>query len=118
MSVTAILILVLIILLVLHLVEEIKTGFRRKLIIGEMPKPVFIGLNVVIYIFCFATLGLALAGSKLSPVFTWIFALGMLLNGLGHISIMIVWRGYFPGSFTAPLLAIVSALLISYLVSM
>jgi hypothetical protein len=34
-------ILLLILTLILHLAEEIKTGFREKFLLGEMPKPVF-----------------------------------------------------------------------------
>jgi len=70
-----ILILALIILLILHLVEELKTGFRRKLIIGEMPRPVFITINMVIYLFSLATLILSLADNPMSPTFTWIFSI-------------------------------------------
>jgi uncharacterized membrane protein len=106
------LILALILLLVAHLVEEIKTGFRHKLIIGTMPLPVFIGINTAIYLFCAATLFFSLTNNKLAAPFAWIFAVAMLFNGLGHICIMTIKRGYFPGGVTAFLLVPVAVSLI------
>ena len=107
----AIIILLLIFILVMHLVEEIKTGFRRKLPFGEMPRHIFIGINIFVYMFCFTTFSLSLVGSELAIPLAWVLAAGMLLNGLGHIAIMIVKRGYFPGGFTAFFLLPVSILL-------
>lgn len=98
--------------LVLHLVEEVRTGFRKKLPAGEMPLPVFVGLNVLIYTFCLATLVLSLRNSRWAGPLAWIFAVAMMLNGLGHIGIMVVKRGYFPGGFTAFLLLSLSAYLL------
>ena len=104
-------ILILIGILLLHLLEEIKMGFRKKLPFGEMPRHIFIGINIFIYAFCFTTLSLSLVGSELAVPFAWIFAAGMLLNGLGHITIVIVKRDYFPGGFTSFFLLAVSILL-------
>ena len=97
--------------LLLHLLEEIKMGFRKKLPFGEMPKPIFIGINIFIYIFCFTTFYLSLVGSELAVPFAWVFTAGMLINSLGHIGIMIVKRAYFPGGFTSFFLLPVSILL-------
>jgi hypothetical protein len=49
-------ILLMVVALILHLLEETKTGFRRKLPEGEMPLPLFVAINVVVYAFCFTTL--------------------------------------------------------------
>jgi hypothetical protein len=105
-------ILLLIAALVVHLAEEIKTGFRKKLPIGEMPKPLFIGINVVVYAFCFTTLLLSARGNELAIPFAWVFAIAILMNGIGHIGIMLVRREYFPGGLTAFVLLPVSAYLI------
>ena len=99
----------------LHLVEEIKTGFRHKLPFGPMPKPVFIGVNAGVYTFCFVTLFLSLIDSQLAVPLGWVLASGMLLNGLGHISIMVFKGSYFPGGITAFLLALVAVFLMVYL---
>jgi len=104
-------ILILIGILLLHLLEEIKMGFRKKLPFGEMPRRIFIGINIVIYTFCFTTFSLSLVDSELAVPFAWVFAAGMLLNSLGHIAIMVVKRGYFPGGFTAFFLLPVSILI-------
>jgi uncharacterized membrane protein YhhN len=101
----------------MHLVEEIKTGFRHKLIIGTMPMPVFIGINTGVYIFCVFTLFLSLTNSLLAVPFAWVFAAGMLLNGLGHIGIMSYKRRYFPGGISAFLLTVVATFLIVYLLT-
>jgi len=117
MSITAGLILILTGILVLHLIEEVKTGFRKKLPFGEMPKPVFIGVNILVYSFCLATFLLLLAGSGLAIPFAWVFSVGMLLNGLGHIAIMIPRRKYFPGGLTAFVLVSVAVYTIIHLAS-
>jgi hypothetical protein len=96
--------LALIAVLVLHLLEEIKTGFRRRLPIGKMPLSVFVGINILVYLFCAFTMYLSVSGSSLAFSFQWIFAMTMVLNGLGHIGIMTIKRSYFPGGLTAFLL--------------
>jgi hypothetical protein len=96
MNTVSVTILIVIILLAMHLVEEVKTGFRKKMLIGEMPKPLFVGLNILLYVFCFTTLFLSVCGHALAIPMTWIFAIAMLLNGAGHIGIIIVRRSYSP----------------------
>ena len=110
-------ILLLIAALVVHLAEEIKTGFRKKLPIGEMPRLLFIGLNVVVYAFCFTTLLLSARGHELATPFAYVFAIAMLMNGIGHIGMMLVRREYFPGGLTAFLLLPISAYLIMHLLN-
>jgi len=87
-------------------------GFRERLPTGEMPLPLFVGINVVVYAFCFATLLLSLRDGELATPFAWIFATAMALNGLGHVGIMVVRRRHFPGGWTAFLLLALSAILI------
>lgn len=82
-----------------------------------MPLPLFVGLNVLIYAFCFATLILAMCNCEWAIPFAWVLAIGMLFNGLGHIGIMAVSRRYFPGGFTAFLLLPAAGILIAQLVS-
>jgi uncharacterized membrane protein YhhN len=113
----SVLILILILLLAIHLVEEIRTGFRYRIPFGPMPKSVFIWLNILIYTFCFITLYLSLLNNQFAVPLTWAFAVGMLLNGLGHISMMLVRRNYFPGGITAFLLVPASILLITRLLA-
>ncbi len=110
-------ILILIVALVTHLIEEIKTGFRKKFPLGEMPKPLFVGINIVVYTFCFATFFLSVRGNELAIPLAWIFAIAMLINGAGHIGIMVVKKRYFPGGFTAFILLPISVYLIKQLVN-
>lgn len=115
MDTVSVTILIVIILLAMHLVEEVKTGFRKKIPIGEMSRPLFVGLNILIYAFCFTTFFLSVHGHASAITLTWIFAIGMLLNGAGHIGIMVVRRSYFPGGLTAFLLLPASLYLIMLL---
>lgn len=110
-------ILLLIAVLLTHLGEEIKTGFRKRFPLGEMPKPLFVGGNVIVYAFCFVTLFLSARGNDIAIPLAWTFALAMLANGTAHIGIMALRREYFPGGLTAFLLLPVSAYLIVQLVS-
>ena len=55
--------------------------------------------------------------NELAVPLAWIFAVAMLLNGLGHIGIMFVRRQYFPGGITAFLLLLVAAYLMLHLKS-
>jgi hypothetical protein len=109
-------ILMLIILLAMHLVEEVKTDFRKKMLIREIPRPLFIGINIFLYTFCFTTLFLSIRGHASAIPLTWIFAIAMLLNGAGHIGIMVVRRSYFPGGLTGFLLLPASIYLIEQLI--
>ena len=97
-------ILLLTLLLALHLVEEVRTGFRARAPLGPMSRRVFVVANVGVYLFCAATFALALRGHPAAAPMAWILAVGNLLNGLGHIGLMIRARGYFPGGVTAFLL--------------
>jgi hypothetical protein len=80
-----------------------------------MPLPVFIGINVVLYAFCFATLLLAARGAPVAVPMAWVFVLVTDLNGLGHLGVTVLKRGYYPGGLTAPLLLLASANLVSSL---
>jgi len=108
---------ILIAVLALHLVEEIKTDFRRRFPLGEMPRPLFVGGNVAVYLFSFLTLLLAILKNHLAIPFAWVFAIAMLFNGIVHIVIMIVRRAYFPGGITAFILIPCSGNLIFSLIN-
>lgn len=105
-----------IIALVIHLIEEVKTGFRAQFPLGEMSRPVFVGINVLIYSFGLMTFFLSLGDASLAVPLTWIWATAMSLNGVGHLGIMLVKRRYVPGGLTAPALALVAGYLILLLV--
>jgi len=112
MSEISVIVFGLILALLAHLFEEVHTGFRKNFPIGEMPKPVFVGINLTLYTFCFVTLLLAWLGHPLAIPLGWVFALIMLVNGVGHIGIMAYRRAYFPGGITAFLLVASSIYLI------
>jgi hypothetical protein len=110
-------ILLLIATLAMHLVEEVRARFRQKFPLREIPKTFFIGINIFIYTFCLATFLLAVFNHGFAAPFAWAFAIAMLINGIGHIGMMIWKRKYFPGGLTSPLLIIVSAFLIMQLIA-
>jgi hypothetical protein len=105
-------VLLLIVVLMLHLAEEVQTGFRQRLPTGEMPLPVFLGINLALYGFCFATLALSLRSSEWAVPTAWALFISMALNGLGHIGIMLIKEEYFPGGLTAFFLLLASGYLI------
>ena len=86
-----------------HLLEEILTGFRHKFPLGEMPVPVFLGINLLLYGYAGVMIKLLSVENPGGELMAWIFASGMLLNGLGHLGYMIWLRRYFPGGVTAVL---------------
>jgi hypothetical protein len=97
--------LVLIFILITHLIEEIKTGFRKRFPLGEMSLSMFLGINISLYTYCFTTLLFSALKHPLAIPFAWVFGIAMALNGIGHIAIMILKRQYFPGGITSfPLL--------------
>jgi hypothetical protein len=104
-------ILLLILVLIAHLYEEVRTGFRQKFPLGEMPRPVFIAVNILLYAFCFSTLFLSANEHPLANPLAWVFALTMLINGIGHIGIMLYRKVYFPGRITAFVLLLSSIFL-------
>lgn len=112
MNTQSTLILILIVMLIIHLIEEVRTGFRERFPLFRFPRLLFVLANVVLYLFCGVTLYLSIAGDPLSVVFASVFAVGMLLNGVVHIVIMLIRRQYFPGGITALPLIVVSILLI------
>lgn len=108
----------LIIILVLHLIEEVRTGFRKRMLWGEMPLPVFAGINIFIYSFCLITFFLLLYGSPSGAGFAWVFAAGMLINGMSHLGMMAARRAYFPGGVTAmPLIPVAVYLMVLLVIS-
>ena len=109
--------LILIVVLVGHIIEEIKTDFRRKFPLGEMPRRLFVSINVVLYLFCLVAFSFAAFRTQLAVPLAWIFAIAMLLNGVGHVAIMVLRRGYFPGGLTALLLVPISVYLMIILIS-
>lgn len=95
----------LIVILTLHLIEEIGGDFRRKFPLGAVPLPLFIIANVVIYGYTITALYLSYLKIPVANTMMLIFTIFMFLNGIGHIGMMIYKKKYFPGGITAfPLL--------------
>lgn len=104
--------------LALHLVEEVRTGFRLRFPLGEMPTPLFVGINVGIYTFALVMLALSMAHHPAHVPMAWLFSVAVALNGAAHLGIMAVRRSYFPGGLTAPILVVTSAIAISRLLTL
>ena len=99
----------------LHFAEEAQTGFRVRYPLGEMPRPVFIGLNLLLYSFFAVVVILASLYQPLAAPLAWPLAVLMVGNGLTHLGIMAARRAYFPGGWTAPLLLLVASALVFHL---
>lgn len=89
-----------------HLAEEIHTGFRRRFPLGEMPRPVFAAVNVVVYAWALAAYLLYLSGRPGGLPLVFLFSLMVLANGLFHLGYMLLRHRYFPGGITAGLLVL------------
>ena len=98
--------------LTLHLVEQIRTGFRDQLPLGAMPLPAFVGINVAAYTLCFATLIASVRRGELATPFTWLFAIAMSANGLGYVAVVVARRRYVPGAVTAVFVLILAGCLV------
>jgi len=107
---------VLTVILIIHLVEEIKYGFRKKLPVGEMSLRTFVSLNILIYTIIAITIILNILIEPFGIVLAWIYCIGMFLNAVGHIGIMLYKRAYFPGGISAFLILPVNIWLLTILV--
>ena len=101
MTKIAYIIIILTALLLAHLLEEVKTGFRKKFILGRIPKTIFVLFNVGIYSFALTTIILAFKNNPVAYPLAWIYAVAISLNAVLHIGIMAAKRNYFPGGITA-----------------
>ena len=90
--------------LVIHLIEEVRTNFRTRMLLGEMPKFLFVGINILIYTYAVVMITLAFGDYPVAVTMAWIFSIAMLLNNVGHIGIIVIRKAYFPGGVTAFLL--------------
>jgi hypothetical protein len=99
----------------IHLFEEVRQDFRRKVPIGEIPKSLFVWLNVAAFTFAIVTLCLCQAEMAIGFVLAWIYGIAMIINGCIHMGMMIHKRGYFPGGVTAPLVLAAAGNLICWL---
>ena len=72
-------------------------------------------ISVLLYGLCLAALVLTAQGLPVGLFLAWVLAAVLILNGLGHLGIMIARRRYFPGGMTAILLLIAAAILIDAL---
>ncbi len=107
----------LVFLLFIHLLEELKTGFRLKFPLGEIPLWLFVTLNVIIYSLCIVLFFQLKRSLESTVLYLWIFVAAMLLNAAGHIAMTIAKRKYFPGVFTSLLILPVSVYFIILLIS-
>lgn len=74
--------------LVAHLAEEMLTGIRRRFPLREMPRSVFVAVNIIVYSWVPATYLSFLSGHSWGPCLVFIFSLAVLGNGLFHLGYM------------------------------
>ena len=85
-----------------HSQEEIWTGFHRRWFVFTMPRWAFITFEILFSLPIIAYI--VKPGLPFAHWFMPLFALVMLVNGIGHIVWGLVKGGYVPGLMTAPLL--------------
>jgi Mg/Co/Ni transporter MgtE len=107
--------LILVFSLLLHLLEEIRQGFRVRFPLGEMPRGLFVGINLAIYAYAGLMLFWSFNGDPRAHALAWIFAVAMGINAVGHLGIMLIRRAYFPGGWSALLLLATSVNVLSVL---
>lgn len=100
MTLITIVFIILTVTLFIHLLEEIFTGFRTKFPFGEIPKKLFISINIALYMYSLLTIFLLINRLPIAIPFVWFFVILQILNILGHIIFMVKNKGYFPGGYT------------------
>lgn len=101
---------------IVHLCEEVHGRLRHRFPFGVMPRPIFVGINVLLFTLYGLTIFWAHRHARPAVPAAWILALVALGNGLGHIGVMIQRRKYFPGGYTAPLLLAAALVLMMILI--
>lgn len=84
-----------------HSQEEIWTNFHKKWFVFTMPRWLFITLEAFLSLTIIAYI--AKPDLPLAHWYMPLFALIMLINGVGHIVWALIARKYVPGLTTAPL---------------
>ncbi len=92
---------------IVHAQEEIWTGFHKRWFVFTMSRWVFVTFEVL---FSLTIIAYVLRPDlPLSHTYMSLFALAMLINGIGHIVWGLVVKKYVPGLITAPFLVAVFA---------
>jgi hypothetical protein len=100
----ALIVVILTALMAVHLVEEIKAGFRRKFPLGIPPRWLMVVGNAILYIYALMTAYFLYTGTGPGLTTAWIYGLLVLGNAIGHLTIIVVRKKYFPGGYSAMLL--------------
>jgi hypothetical protein len=78
----------------------------------RMESGVFAVLNMAIITVILATVPFVDSNRRWAIPLAWFWAVIEICNGLGHLSATVVFSGYVPGAFSAPLLVAVGAVLL------
>jgi hypothetical protein len=78
----------------------------------RMKPEVFAVLNMAIIAVILASLPFADANRRWATGLAWFWAVVEIINGIGHLSGTVVFPGYMPGAFSAPLLLITGVVLL------
>lgn len=96
----------------LHFYEELHTDFRRQFPLGEIPKTIFVTANAAGFAFALITAYLCFIEARTGIIAAWVYAIVMLINGVLHLGVMVIRRGYFPGGISACLLLPIAMMLV------
>lgn len=89
----------------IHSQEEIWTNFHRRWFVFKMPRYVFVAFEMLLS----ALIVIYIVNPNIAPIkyVLPIFALTMLINGVGHVIWSLVEKRYVPGLVTAPAFIII-----------
>lgn len=76
----------------------------------------FAVLNMAIIVVIFASVPFADSNRRWAILLAGFWAVAEVLNGLGHLSAVLIFSGYVPGAFSSPLLVVIGATLLVQLV--
>ena len=78
----------------------------------RMKAEIFAVLNMAIIVIILASVPFVESNRRWAILLAWFWAVIEVLNGLGHLSVAVIFSGYVPGALSAPLLVVAGAALL------
>jgi hypothetical protein len=104
-----------------HVGEEFLAGFYTRFpdMLGQArwSPTFFVSLNLIAIAMWIVAIPALAARWRAALLPLWLLGVAGVLNGVGHVLLAIVAKGYFPGLVTGPLVAVAAAILLRRLFS-
>lgn len=95
----------------LHGFEDLVAGFHSTFPLYSLAREFFVLLHLGLFLLLASLIPSVAHGRRWALGLAKLFAIVEIVNGVGHLMISLIEWGYYPGSFTAPLLLIFGAAL-------